>query len=75
MTTDKNARTVSFTYEGDRLGIDDWRGATIYVTTWDATGEGVYVDLQPEPSEWFFGGAEADAPKIMDDLLIEVNGQ
>ena len=34
--------------------------ARIYITTWD----GAYSRLAPEPSEWAFGGAEPDAPKI-----------
>ena len=72
VSADKGARTVSFFFEGAKLGVDDWSGATIYVTTWDLTGEGSYVLLQPEPAQWYFGGAEAGSPLIMDDLLIEL---
>ena len=42
----------------------------IYITTWDSA----YTSLAPEPSEWTFGGAEPDAPRIMDDILLEFGG-
>ena len=66
----KEEETITFFYEGDKLGVDDWSGATIYVTTWEASGEGVYVDFQPEPSEWFFSGGDNSDPKIMDDVIL-----
>ena len=70
--TDQDARTITFFYEGSQLGVEDWNGASIYVSTWDASGEGVYIDILPEPSEWFFSGAASDAPRIMDDVLLEL---
>ena len=70
VATDQAARTVSFFYEGALFGVDDWAGARIYITTWD----GAYSRLAPEPSDWAFGGAEPDAPKIMDDILLEFGG-
>lgn len=36
--------------------------------------EGDYLEIKLEPSDWSFGGAEADAPKIMDDALIRLAG-
>ncbi|MEO0578259.1 MAG: glucodextranase DOMON-like domain-containing protein, partial [Pseudomonadota bacterium] len=70
VTTDRDTGTITFLYEGERIGVNDWRGASVYITTWESTGEGVYIDVAPEPSEWFFGGASADSPKIMDDVFI-----
>lgn len=70
VVTDKDERTISFTYEGARLDVDNWAGMHVYVTTWHVSGEGSYDDIRPEPSEWFFGGAGNDAAKIMDDVLL-----
>ena len=67
VATNQAARTVTFFYEGALLGVDDWAGARIYITTWD----GVYSRIAPEPTDNTFGGAEPDAPKIMDDILLE----
>mgnify|MGYP001826348909 FL=1 len=72
VSADKASRTIRMFYEGAKLGVDDWSGATLYITTWDFTGEGSYLELRPEPAEWFFGGASEDSPKIMDDLLIKI---
>ena len=70
VATDPAARTVTFFYEGALLGVDDWTGASIYITTWDSA----YSGLAPEPSEWAFGGGEPDEPRIMDDILLELGG-
>ena len=70
--TDKASRRILLTYNGEMLGVDDWAGAHIYLTTWDMTGEGVYVTLQEEPADWFFGGGLPGAPKILDDHLITI---
>ncbi len=70
VSADKKNRTITFFYEGSLLGVDDWTGATVYISTWDASGEGVYLEILPEPSEWFFSGGAADDPKIMDDVLL-----
>ena len=69
VTVDKDRRTVTFFYDGALVGVDDWTGAQIYITTWD----GPYRRLAPEPSEWGFGGGEPDAPKIMDDILLDLS--
>ena len=73
VTTDKEARTITFFYEGAALGVDDWAGSRVYVTTWESSAEGDYIDLRPEPSQWFFGGGDPDGPKIMDDVLLEID--
>ena len=54
------------------LGVDDWAGVQVYVTTWESSAEGDYIDVRPEPSEWFFGGGEPGNPKIMDDVLLDL---
>ena len=74
VTADQTSRTITFIYRGAALGVENWAGARIYVTTWASGGEGVYVDMRPEPSQWFFGGGEPDAPKIMDDALLVLDG-
>ena len=72
VSADEENRTITFFYEGALLGVDDWTGANIYISTWEASGEGVYLEILPEPSEWFFSGAEADAPRTMDDVIISL---
>lgn len=74
ISTDRDAGTDTFFYEGARFGVHDWQGTAIYVTTWGRYGEGDYLEIRPEPGDWSFGGAEADAPKIMDDALIQLTG-
>ena len=72
LSTDQDSRTITLFYEGAALGVDDWTGSRVYVTTWESTAEGDYTDIRPEPSEWFFSGAESGDPKIMDDVLLEL---
>ena len=72
VTTDRDSRTITFFYEGAVLGVDDWAGVQVYVTTWESSAEGDYIDVRPEPSEWFFGGGEPGNPKIMDDVLLDL---
>ncbi len=68
----KQERTITLFYQGSLLGVEDWAGAKIYLTTWATTGEGVYMDLRPQPSQWYFGGGEPGDPKIMDAVLLEL---
>ncbi len=74
ITTDQDSRTITLFYEGAALGVDDWTGSRIYVTTWESTAEGAYADIRPEPSDWYFGGGEPGDPKIMDDVLLDLGG-
>ena len=74
ITADKNARTITFFYRGALLGVDDWAGTRIYVTTWTSSAEGDYTDIRPEPSQWFFGGGEPGEPKILDDVMLLLDG-
>lgn len=72
ITTDQGNRTIILFYEGAALGVDDWTGSRIYVTTWESTAEGAYIDILPGPSDWYFGGGEPGDPKIMDDVLLDL---
>ena len=72
VSVDKSAKTISFLYEGSKLGVADWKGAKFYITTWDVDGEGTYREITEKPSEWMFGGGKIDDPLIMDDMLFEV---
>ena len=63
VTGSSTDRTIKFMYEGAKIGVENWSGARLYVTTWDSTAEGVYVDITPEPSEWFFGADDPDGPQ------------
>lgn len=69
---DYDEQRIDIAYFGEQINVADWAGATIYISTWDMSGEGTYRDLQPEPGPWHFGGAEAGSPKVMDDLLIQL---
>ncbi|MDJ0657570.1 MAG: glucodextranase DOMON-like domain-containing protein, partial [Xanthomonadales bacterium] len=73
VTASKDQREITLFFQGERLGINSWDDATLYVTTWDVNGEGTYLNTDPEPSNWHFGGAPADAPKVMDDLLVTIS--
>ena len=72
VSADKENRTITFFFEGALLGVDDWSGATIYISTWEASGEGVYLEILPEPTEWFFSGGTADDPRAMDDIVLKL---
>ncbi|MYJ74499.1 MAG: hypothetical protein F4089_05090, partial [Gammaproteobacteria bacterium] len=74
ITANKEARTITFFYRGALLGVDDWAGTRIYVTTWSSSAEGDYIDIRPEPSQWFFGGGEPGEPKILDDVMLVLDG-
>ena len=72
VSADQDSRTITLFYEGDALGVDDWTGSRIYVTTWSSTAEGDYIDFRAEPADWFFSGGEPGDPKILDDVLLEL---
>ena len=72
ISTNKSEGTIAFLYQGALMGVEDWAGAGIYITTWDHEAEGRYMEARPEPGNWVIGGVEADAPKIMDDLFLRV---
>ena len=74
ITTDKEAGTVTFLYQGEQLGIEDWQDTAIYITTWEHNAEGEYTEVFEAPSDWFFGGAPPGSPKILDDALVVLSG-
>lgn len=57
-------------YQGSALGVHDWAGTQIYISTWDKTGEGALRQIALDPSPWNFGGASPQSPKILDDVLV-----
>lgn len=72
ISVDKPGRTIKIRYDRTKMGIADWEGMNLYVTTWDMNGEGEYVPIQPNPSDWFFGGASENSPKVLDDATIVI---
>lgn len=72
LQVDLEQRRITVNYQGQALGIQDWAGAEIYLSTWDKTGEGVLRELTPTASAWNFGGAAADAPKVLDDVWLQL---
>ena len=69
---DKDNNTIRFIYQGGDFGVMDWDGVSIYITTWDKSGEGNYRELSAKEALWTFGGAGSDEPKILDDILIKL---
>ncbi len=61
---------IHIRYQGSALGVHDWAGTQIYISTWDKTGEGALRQIGLAPSPWNFGGASPQSPKILDDLLL-----
>lgn len=59
-------------YNAAALGLPGWDGAKIYLSTWDKTGEGVLRSIELTPSPWNFSAKATDAPKVMDDLWLEL---
>lgn len=73
---DKASGTITFTYFGEQLGVETWEDVFIHITTWDISGEGAYRDISEAGAQWQFGGAEPDAPKVLDaaQLLLADDG-
>lgn len=72
LQVDLKQQRIRVSYQGQALGIQDWAGVEIYLSTWDKTGEGVLREITPTPSAWNFGGAAQDAPKVLDDLWLQL---
>ena len=70
ISVNKSARRITIRYDKTKMGIADWSGMKVYVSTWDMNGEGEYVHIQPSPADWFFGGAPEGSPKILDDAEL-----
>ena len=71
----KYDKTITFTYRASDFGIPTWLDSHLYITTWDITGEGVYLKISPEPEDWSFGGGSEDEPKILDFVQLNLNAQ
>lgn len=71
VVVDKANSTIQFRYTGDSYQIDSWQGVTMYITTWDKTGEGAYREIGPDGGSWVFKGPNKNAEKILDDLLVK----
>lgn len=73
---DEKNNLIHLRYLGADLGpefeVTDWQNTTIYITTWDKSGEGNYRNLQQTPALWSFGGAPVNSPKILDGVLIKL---
>lgn len=69
---DKANNNIEFTYQGRQFGIDNWENTSIYITSWDISGEGSYREVSPKGGEWVFGGGKHSAPKVLDDVLIKL---
>jgi hypothetical protein len=73
ITVDKANKRIRFTYKGNDFGVENWGGVSIYITTWDKSGEGNYRDLAKKQDVWTFGGGSPQAPKILDDIFIQLS--
>ncbi|MGI2259908.1 alpha-amylase family glycosyl hydrolase [Shewanella sp. GXUN23E] len=71
VTVDKAAGTLTLSYQGEGLGLQQWDGVSIYITTWDRSGEGDLRLVTPQASSWSFGGGDSQSPLIMDSLWLD----
>jgi glycosidase len=72
VTVDAAKGLLRIRYDAAALGLPGWDGAKIYLSTWDKTGEGVLRSIELTPSPWNFTAKATDAPKVMDDLWLEL---
>jgi len=72
VTVDAAKGLIRIRYHAAALGLPGWDGAKIYLSTWDKTGEGVLRSIELTPSPWNFTAKATDAPKVMDDLWLEL---
>lgn len=70
---DAKAGVIRIRYDGRALGVNSWRDASIYLSTWDKTGEGALRSIAEQASPWNFGGGAADSPKVFDDAFIRLH--
>ena len=75
VNVNKAENTISLRYKASAMGFDDWQGVRLYISTWDITGEGMLRGISPDGGRWSFGGANPDAPRIMDDITLSVSGE
>jgi hypothetical protein len=72
VSVDAEARTIRIAYRGKQLGLANWHGVGIYLTTWDVNGEGDYVPIRRNAPDSEFSGGDPEDPKIMDDALLRL---
>ena len=68
LLVNNQTRTITLTYSAKSLSQSNWQGVKVYISTWDTDGEGVYRNISMDGSEWDFGGASGDSPRILDDI-------
>ena len=71
---DKQAKTITLTYRGEFLDVEQWQGSRIYVTTWDKDEKGEYRQVSNQASEWSFSlkATSEVKSKIADDILLKL---
>lgn len=70
----KEENKITLTVPLSTLDTKDIAGWKIYITTYDYDGtEALLRVLTPEGGQWSFGGGNTNDPKIMDDLLLEID--
>ena len=70
LTVEPAIGRIKVRYQGAQLGISDWQDVSIYLSTWDKSGEGMLRSISPQPSAWSFAGAAPDSPKVLDDSWL-----
>lgn len=70
LNVNRQDKKFTFTYDFSALGINDWHGKKIYITTWDRNQDDLKA-LTPQPTNHTFGG-NPNGPRILDDVFIQV---
>ena len=69
LAVDRSQRTLSLVFPPGSVGAGaSLRGARVYLTTWDY--DGGYRPLARDAGPFTYGGAAADAAKVMDDAIL-----
>lgn len=72
ISVDAKAGILRIRYDANALGLPGWEGASIYLSTWDKSGEGVLRSIETTPAPWTFTASRPDAPKVLDDLWLQL---
>jgi glycosidase len=74
LAVDRDNRTLSLIFPAGCFGAGMTpHGAQVYLTTWDY--DGGYRPLAPVSGAFTYGGAAAEAAKVMDDAMVTLPGQ
>ncbi|RCU51571.1 alpha-amylase [Corallincola holothuriorum] len=66
---DADARTITFNYDGQALGVSDWTDTKVYASTWDIDGlSDAPRALSADGGQWEYSGGDTTEAKIMDDI-------